>query len=59
MSKTFQRPDKSFFQEPEELEDLIDKKNFVHKYLPQQKEIDKILEIIERKVLTGHIYQSK
>ena len=28
MSKTFQRLDKSFFQEPKELGDLIDKGNF-------------------------------
>ena len=38
MSKTFQRPDKSFFQEPKELGDLINKGNFVHKYLPKQTE---------------------
>ena len=36
MSKTCQRPDKSFFQEPKELGDLINKGNFVHKYLPKQ-----------------------
>ena len=33
MSETFQIPDKSFFQDPKELGDLIDKGNFVHKYL--------------------------
>ena len=35
MSETFQRPDKSFFQDPKELGDLINKGNFVHKYLPK------------------------
>ena len=42
MSETFQRPDKSFFQSPKELGDLISKENFIHKYLPKQTEIDKI-----------------
>ena len=51
MSETYQRPDKLFFQEPKELGDLINKGNFVHKYLPKQMDIDKILEIMERKVL--------
>ena len=53
MSETFQRPDKSFFQDPKELGDLINKENFVHKYLPKQTDIDKILEVIQRKVLKG------
>ena len=53
MSETFQRPDKSFFQDPKELGDLINKGNFVHKYLPKQMDIDKILEVIQRKVLKG------
>ena len=51
--KHFQRPDKSFFQEPKELGDLINKENFFHKYLPKQMDIDKILEMIQRKVLKG------
>ena len=53
MSKTFQRPDKSFFQEPKELSDLINKENLAHKYLPKQTDIDKMLEVIQRKVLKG------
>ena len=53
MSETFQRPDKSFFQEPKELGDLINKGNIIHKYLPKQTDIDRILEIIQRKVLKG------
>ena len=52
-SETFQRPDKSFFQNPKGLEDLIDKRNLVHKFLPKQRDNDKILEIIQRKVLKG------
>ena len=42
-----------FFQNPKELEDLIDKGNLVHKFLPKETDIDKILEIIQRKVLKG------
>ena len=53
MSKTFQRPDKSFFQEPKELGDLVNKGNLVHKYLPKQTDIDKILKVIQRKELKG------
>ena len=48
MSKTFQKPEKSFFQEPQELGNLVNKGNFVHKYLPKQMDIDKILEIIKK-----------
>ena len=53
MSETFQRPDKSFFQEPKDLVDLINKENLIHKFLPKQTDIDKILEVIQRKVLKG------
>ena len=49
----FQRLDKSFFQNPKELEDLINKGNLIHRFLPKQTDIDKILEIIQRKVLKG------
>ena len=53
MSKIFQRLDKSFFQEPKELGDLVNKENIVHKYLPNQTDIDKILKVIQKKVLRG------
>ena len=53
ISKTFQRLYKSFFQNPKGLEDLIDKGNLIHKFLPKQTDIDNILEIIQRKVLKG------
>ena len=51
MSKTFQRLDKSFFQEPKELGDLINKGNVIQKVLPKQTDMDKILKVIQRKVL--------
>ena len=53
MSETFRRLDKSFFQEPKELGDLINKGNLIHRYLPKQTDIDKILKVIQRKVLKG------
>ena len=53
MSETFQRLDKSFFQEPKELGDLVNKENIVHRYLPKQTDIDKILKVIQRKMFKG------
>ena len=53
MSETFQRLDKSFFQNPKDLGDLINKENLIHKFLPKQTDIDNILEVIKRKVLKG------
>ena len=54
MSETFQRPDKPFFQGPKELENLINKENLIHKYLPKQTDIDKILDVIQRQGIEGH-----
>ena len=42
-----------FFQNPKELGHLINKEILVHKFLPKQTDIDKILEVIHRKVLKG------
>ena len=53
MSETFQRLDKSYFQNPKELGDPINKENLVHKFLPNQMDIDKVLDVIQRKVLKG------
>ena len=41
------------FQEPQELEGLINTHNLVQKCLPKQDDIDKILMVIQRKVLKG------
>ena len=43
----------SYFQEPVELKDLIDTRNIIQQFLPKQTDIDKILEIIRKKVLKG------
>ena len=52
-SETFQRPDKHFFQEPKELGDLIYKGNLIQKFLLKEADIEKILKVIQRKVLKG------
>ena len=52
ISEVYERPDKSYFQEPIELKDLVDTHNIV-RFLPNQTDIDKILEVIKRKVLKG------
>ena len=51
ISEIYERPDKSYFWEPVELTDLIDTKNILQWFLPKQTDIDKILEIIKKKVL--------
>ena len=43
----------SYIQEPQELKDLIDTTKLFQKFLPKQMNIDKILDIIKRKVLKG------
>ena len=53
MSETFQRPEKSFLQNPKLLGDLVSKENLVHKFLPKQTDINKILDVIQSKVLKG------
>ena len=53
ISKMYERPDRSYVQEPYELKDLIDSTKLVQKFLPKQMNIDKILDIIKRKVLKG------
>ena len=49
--ETYQRPHKSNFQEPQELEGLVNTGNLIQKFLPKQVDIDKILKIIQRNVL--------
>ena len=51
ISETYKRPDTSYIQEPYELTDLIDTTKLFQKFLPKQIDIDKILDIIKRKVL--------
>ena len=53
ISETYEGPDTSYVQEPYELKDLIDTTKLIQKFLPKQMDIDKILDIIKRKVLKG------
>ena len=53
ISETFLRLDKSFFQDPKELNNLINMSNLIQKFLPKQAYIDKIPKVIQRKVLKG------
>ena len=53
ISKVYERPDKSYFQESIELKDLIDTNNIIQQFLLKQTDIDKILEITRKKVLKG------
>ena len=53
ISETYKRPDKSYVQESYKLKDLIDTTKLVQKFLPKLVDIDKILDIIKRKVLKG------
>ena len=41
ISEVYEKPDKSYFQEPIELKDLIDTNNIVQWFLPKQTDIDK------------------
>ena len=53
ISEMYQRPDRSYFQEPPELESHMSTYKLVQRCLPKQNDIDKILKIIQRKVLKG------
>ena len=53
ISEMYVRSDKLYIQEPMELKDLIDTTKLIQKFLPKQTDIDKILDIIKRKVLKG------
>ena len=45
--------DKSYLEQPRNCQILVDSTKIIHKYLPKQVDIDKILHIIKRKVLKG------
>ena len=53
ITETFESPDKSYLEQPQELSDLVDSTKLIHKYLSKQVDIDKIMDIIKRKVLKG------
>ena len=43
----------NFFQEPKDLESLVNTRRLVQNFLPKQADIDKVLKIIQQKVLKG------
>ena len=47
ISEMYQRPNGSYLQEPPELESLVSTGKLVHKFLPKQADIEKILKIIQ------------
>ena len=53
ITEMYVAPDQSYLEEPQELIKLVSTSKVVQKYLLQQADIDKILEIIKRKVLKG------
>ena len=53
ISEIYQRPHKTQLVDPPELTDLVNTERIVQKYLPKQADIDKILKVIQRKVLKG------
>ena len=53
ISEIYQRPEKSQLVEPLELADLVNTDKIVQRYLPRQTDIDKILKVIQRKILKG------
>ena len=53
ISETYQRTDKSFFQEPQELKGLVNTGKLVQNFLPKQANVHKIIKIIQRKVFKG------
>ena len=53
ISEIYQRPDKSQLVDSPELIDLVNTERIVQRYLPKQTDIDRILKVIQRKVLKG------
>ena len=51
--ETYINLDQTYFERPQELADLVITTKLVQKYLPRQMDIDKILDVIKRKVLKG------
>ena len=53
ISETYQRSNKSYFQEPPEFQGLVSTGKLVRKVLHKQANIEKILKIIQGKILKG------
>ena len=59
VSDIYQRPNKSYFQEPPELQSQVGTGKLMHKILANQVNIDKISKIIQMNVLKGtHLFEA-
>ena len=59
ISKTYERDDKSYIQEPTELKDLIDTSKLIQMFLPKQADIDKTHRHYKKKSPERHICPSQ
>ena len=53
ITKSYVAPDQSYLEQPQELIKLMNTSKFIQRHLPQQADINKILNVIKRKVLKG------
>ena len=53
ITEAYVAPDQSYLEQPQELIKLVNTSKFVQKHLPWQADIDKILNVIKRKVVKG------
>ena len=53
ISEFYLRSNKSYLQQPKDLQNLVNTGNLVQKFLPKQTDIDKIPKRIQQKVLKG------
>ena len=51
--ETYINPHQTYFERPQELTDLVSTTKLVQKYLPRQADIEKILDVIKKKVMKG------
>ena len=56
ITETYIAPDQSYLEQPQELIELGNTSKVVQKYLPRQADIDKILNVIKRKVAKRHAF---
>ena len=53
ISESYQRLEKYYIQEPLKMSNMVDTDRLIQKFLSKQRDIHKILEIIQRKILKG------
>ena len=53
ISETYQRPDRSYFQDTPEIDSFVNACRLEQKFFPKQTHIDNVLKCIQRKVLKG------